>query len=666
MPHNLKAALGWLQREPGTPLFPCTYDKSTGQHIPLTKWKYSEAGSSNEPAVIEEWAKTFSRHKLYYCIALQRMHNLTVLDVDIKNDKDGETSLKELESIHGALPDTLMSKTPSGGYHLLFECEAPLKVGVNRLGRGIDVPVMIPVPGSKAYGKGDYEIEIDVPVAKLPSWAPMVAGVTDSNGQRAERPAPLIGPGDPLAMKLSLKYLKSPACPEAIAFSHGNDTTFKVICVLKDNGLHAHEAEWLMSTEYNLTKARPPWSPSELKGIVHNVYNYSQGAIGCRHPASIFKGCEVPAAALPALEKTNKFLVPVSVLRTQVGDRSYIVKQIILEKSVNLWFGEPGVCKSFAALSLGFAVSQGLPWCGQKTTASNVVYLAAEGHAGMPNRISAAMDAAGLPPGTELPFVVSQHSFKMDSPEKIIELVSIIQNAIKDHNYNPDWPLLVIIDTLASAFGSGRDENSTQDMNLHTDMLRDAMRLLDCTIIEVHHSGRTNKGRARGASALDGAMDAIFKIDTDDGGKVCLRKALKFKDGQPAEDKFMETLSVPVGIDVDGDPITSLALVYDPDHVTAPIIEKEYMGKAQSAFRDMLEHEPEGLTPQEIREIYNDEYKKRQSISNTHRTLKALLQKEIAVKLDGVYYAIQHAPIGSLPTDLNPAMEDEQQEGVLS
>ena len=51
-----------------------------------------------------------------------------VLDVDLKNGKNGENSLKALERKHGKLPETREHRTPTGGRHLFFKCDNSVEV----------------------------------------------------------------------------------------------------------------------------------------------------------------------------------------------------------------------------------------------------------------------------------------------------------------------------------------------------------------------------------------------------------------------------------------------------------------------------------------------------------------------------------------------------------
>jgi len=94
------------------------------------------------------------------------------LDVDPKHG--GDLRLKELETVHGALPDTWKQRTGSGGFHLLFQLPDDFTVtdSPGRLPPGLDVRgeggqiVLAP----SVSGVGAYAVERDAAVLAAPAW----------------------------------------------------------------------------------------------------------------------------------------------------------------------------------------------------------------------------------------------------------------------------------------------------------------------------------------------------------------------------------------------------------------------------------------------------------------------------------------------------------------
>lgn len=110
-----------------------------------------------------------------------------VLDVDVKNGKDGVASLAQLTGEHGPV-STLVGGTPSGGFHLVFSTPAmPGREGTDVLGSGLDIKasngyVVLPptVVAGGAYAWMNWD-----PLEGQPSIAPAPAWMLDLLGQPA-------------------------------------------------------------------------------------------------------------------------------------------------------------------------------------------------------------------------------------------------------------------------------------------------------------------------------------------------------------------------------------------------------------------------------------------------------------------------------------------------
>jgi hypothetical protein len=115
-------------------------------------------------------------------IATGSKSGVFVVDLDLKapdeegkGGADGLTEFEKLVSERGAMPDTLMVRTPRGGVHLYFQMPgdgAKVPSGVNVMGPGIDVRGdggYVVAPGSVVFGN-TYTIECDAPPAPAPWW----------------------------------------------------------------------------------------------------------------------------------------------------------------------------------------------------------------------------------------------------------------------------------------------------------------------------------------------------------------------------------------------------------------------------------------------------------------------------------------------------------------
>lgn len=87
---------------------------------------------------------------------------LLVVDVDMKNDKDGEMTLFTLEMEGKFFPNTLTFLTPTGGRHLIYVVPKPVNQRqAGFLGEGVDIRSRggyIVAPGS-VVAAGQYKME---------------------------------------------------------------------------------------------------------------------------------------------------------------------------------------------------------------------------------------------------------------------------------------------------------------------------------------------------------------------------------------------------------------------------------------------------------------------------------------------------------------------------
>ena len=81
----------------------------------------------------------------------------------------------------------------------------------------------------------------------------------------------------------------------------------------------------------------------------------------------------------------------------------------------------------------------------------------------------------------------------------------------------------------------------------------------DCATLIVHHSGHGENQRARGASALRGALDSEFSCKKDRSTLVI--SCTKMKDAEAPENLAMSLKSVELGVAKDGKQISSAVLI---------------------------------------------------------------------------------------------------------
>lgn len=243
---------------------------------------------------------------------------------------------------------------------------------------------------------------------------------------------------------------------------------------------------------------------------------------------------------------------------------NYLVKNWLSSGGLSVLFGPSNAGKTFVALGIAMHVAAGEPWMGCKVNQGPVFYIAAEGGAGVLNRLAAFKlenpHMAGAP-FTLLPIGVDLHA---SGDAKII--ASLLSEA---------KPVLIVVDTLARSIGEG-DENTAKDTAMfvrNCDLMRE---LTGAHVMIIHHTGKDEDRGARGSSALRAAVDTEILVSS--AHTITSQKQRDMVTPQPLH---FALRSVRLGFDEDGDPVTSAVL----DQSDKPIpIRKPLTGKNQVAM----------------------------------------------------------------------------------
>lgn len=301
---KLEAALDLVHR--GFKIFPL----KTNSKVPLfSNW---QTKATNDVAQIEKW---FTNKEYNIAILTE---DLLVLDVDLKNEKNGYESLEKLLKENGLhLPVTFAQKTPTGGCHHVYRVASPARNTSGELGEGLDTRGLggyVAAIGSTLDGH-PYLIEHDAPVINAPDWLV-------ERTKKTYRPAvlPSVDVDRDRALKEASEYLASlELCTEG----KRNATAFKVAAKLKDIGLSADDNLALLVSEW---KCEPELDVEELQTCVRSAYrNGGQGSAS-------------PEAKFPALSEEEK--APVAKNPFEKLNETYALVMMgashrILEEGVN-------------------------------------------------------------------------------------------------------------------------------------------------------------------------------------------------------------------------------------------------------------------------------------------------------------------------------------------
>jgi hypothetical protein len=229
----------------------------------------------------------------------------------------------------------------------------------------------------------------------------------------------------------------------------------------------------------------------------------------------------------------------------------WAVKGLFPQMGLGLVYGASGVGKSFLLLDLACAIAEGRPWFGRRTARSPVVYLCLEGAIGFVGRVKAWQAAEGRS-FPELVRIIIQ-------PFNLLDL-GHVRSLLKDIK---EWtktlpadsgPPVIVIDTLNRSI-PGADESGSTDMSLILEACAVLSEGTQGLTIVLHHVGKDADRGPRGHSSLGPAVDASLLVVRS--GKGRFWEAKKVKDGQDGIRGAFELQTVVLGMDDDGDEVSS-------------------------------------------------------------------------------------------------------------
>ena len=258
----------------------------------------------------------------------------------------------------------------------------------------------------------------------------------------------------------------------------------------------------------------------------------------------------------------------------------WLVKGVIPHASVGTVFGQSGTFKSFLVLDLLAHIANGHPWFGHRVTAAPAVYVPFEGQGGIPRRVAAwriaRMHSGCSDADTNMRYITDRMNLRQQADrDKLVQTLT-----------ECGWAGGVLcIDTLAQA-GAGIDENSSEGMGEMIAIFQELQHRLGGTVLVVHHEGKTASAGMRGWSGLRGALDFAIKCWRDDEwDKSDAQFVLdKVKDGEDGRTFNFSMLRVHIGMDEEGDEISSLTVI--PPQVREQAPDDAALAAADDEFVD--------------------------------------------------------------------------------
>lgn len=474
----LDSALAWASR--GFRVFPLR----AGTKKPIFEG-WPEMATTDLNLIRKWWSDPFGimieNHNVGVCTT-----GMVVVDVDAQ--KGGVESFFKL----GGGFDTLLVRTPRGGYHAYYT-GPDSGLSVERIAPGIDIRShngYVIAPGSvwegdETHPGGAYALEVDAPLQPI---LPMIAQFLRPPMTRDRSVAETVELDRADTIEMATLWLEQEA-PVAVEGVGGDQTTYQVCCRLRDYGL-SEEMSWSLLLEHWNPRCSPPWDAQELFHKIENAHQYATGVIGSRHPALDFAGVSlpepemrVPAVAIEGLAFGN------AKAQSAIPQRDWRASRMLIRHQVSALIAPGGTSKSSFTLTLAAHKAVGASFAGLGLKAGKTIVYNAEDDLDEQSR--------------RLHAICVQYGFDFDTVASKVMLLSEDQFPLKLTESDPptiksdhvtklitlaadpecDW---LIVDPLRNVISC--DENDNVKMTYVMGVLKLLAKKADIAIMVVHHT----------------------------------------------------------------------------------------------------------------------------------------------------------------------------------
>lgn len=357
---------------------------------------------------------------------------------------------------------------------------------------------------------------------------------------------------------------------------------------------------------------------------------------------------------IPGPAPSSSLLISAHDIVSTASAPEYLIHGLIERDTLASLIAPWGAGKSVITLDIAIRIVLGMPVHGRKVATGPVVIVAGEGHGGIARRLAAWQAHHGRQiPVDRLQY--TRRAVGMRHPEAVLELHAEI-DTLASRIGAP--PALIVLDTLSRNFGPG-DENSNSDMAAFVEAVDTRLRLpFGAAVLVLHHPGHLDKTRGRGASALPGAVDVEYMLETDGAGVIRMTAPNKRpRDFRASGALHWRIVPVPLLLaDQEVEAVTVEEVEAD-DYVDQP--RTGGMRKAQTAMLDILATEIQrrranlaggGHDPEQAR-IQADEWRQLgidAGALSPHRNawykLRTSLIERRIIRMDGAFVELVQSP----------------------
>jgi hypothetical protein len=638
---SIDAALGYIRM--GWPVLPIRKGTKQPETVLVPQ---GHLNATLDPALAREW---WGRHPdLGVGIALKPA-GLVAIDVDPRSG--GLDTFDRLEAAHGKIDSDVINQTGGGGFHILYDNSRGLQYP-GALGPGVEVKsdgliAVFPTihPSGKQY---QWEASSD-PLEGMrpsmpPAWFYELARVPGSKlGPLPEVPPMPIAP-ERLADLLS-------ALPTIC--SDEREVWLKVGTAIHNEIPDSRGFEiWTQwsqaSHKFEPIDQMRVWRSFRRRGLdglgLNTVFKMAYET-GWRSPGYVdlqeVGGDTI--ITLPSPPVTN----PVRTLSELERDRAtqkWLVKGIFPAVGIVTFFGASGCGKSFIVIDALLRIAHGMDWCGRRIKRQGpVVIIAAEGGASIVDRIAAWHLENGIDPADSegLVYVLPQ-AVLLDQENTASQVATWIERKM-----GPDRsPVAIAVDTQSQTFSG--NENDAKDVSGYLRSLGKHLRdRFQACIVTVSHSGHAQTERPRGSSALIANVDGLLGVFRDPkvtaAGSTATVTFVKVKDAETPADVLFTFERLALGIDEDGDEITSLAACFAKHPADAALANKatgdsgHQLGQYAAQILGLLPADGSWISRQDLLDAFKAAHGVKGALENSlrqgfYKGLKQLCQRRMAAE----------------------------------
>ncbi|MCE7028923.1 AAA family ATPase, partial [Jiella avicenniae] len=189
-------------------------------------------------------------------------------------------------------------------------------------------------------------------------------------------------------------------------------------------------------------------------------------------------------------------------VRSPPGTRDRHIIEGVIPNGLSLLFGPSGCGKTGIAINMALAVGSGSPWAGIPVSKGGVIYLTAEDHFGVLDRLAAACEAAGLNPTTTHVAVKRFDEPEMTVPEAAKQMAELTGEPVR----------LIIVDTLSAAFPE-EDQDRASGATKIMRALQTIQEGVKAGVLVLHHPGKGGGRQPTGSGVFFNRSDSVIRAE---------------------------------------------------------------------------------------------------------------------------------------------------------